>query len=74
MRRVVFTLAFLGLIVVAAVAVVVVAKMPDDEPGVIPDPPLPDGNSRGDDLLTWAAEHPDLTHAHDEYPTYLEDL
>lgn len=67
MRRVLFAFVFLGLIVTAVVAVVVVATMPDDEPGILPD--LPDGNTRGDDLLDWAATHPDRTHA----PEYLED-
>lgn len=70
MRRVAFTLAFLGTLVVISVAVVVVAAMhaPDTAPEPA-EPPLPDGNTRGDDLLTWAAEHPERTHA----PEYLED-
>lgn len=57
----------LAILSVAAVGVWVVATMPDDEPGVLPD--LPDGNTRGDDLLTWAADYPDRTLA----PDYLED-
>lgn len=63
-----FALAFLGSILAAVIAIVVVASMhaPDTSPDV---PPLPDGNTRGDDLLTWAAEHPERTHA----PEYLED-
>ncbi|WP_143116336.1 hypothetical protein [Lentzea xinjiangensis] len=67
-----FAVQFLGAIVVVAVAIVVVAVMhvPDTVPDEPADLPLPDGNTRGDDLLTWAAEHPDRTHA----PEYLEDL
>jgi hypothetical protein len=67
-RRVAFALQFLGAIVVLAVAIVVYVSMhaPDTTPD---EPELPDGNSRGDDLLTWAAQHPDRTHA----PEYLED-
>jgi hypothetical protein len=68
---VVFTLAFLGSILAAVIAIVVVASMhaPDTAPDQPAEPPLPDGNSRGDDLLMWAAEHPDRACA----PEYMED-
>ncbi len=72
MRLVVFALWFLGTITVTAIAVVIVALMyvPDTTPDELADLPLPDGNQRGDELLTWAAEHPDRAKA----PEYLEDL
>lgn len=72
MRRVAFALQFLGAIVALSVAVVVIAVMhvPDTLPDEPADLPLPDGNTRGDDLLRWAAEYPDRTIA----PEYLEDL
>lgn len=77
MRRVLFALWFCGAVVVTAVvvtavAVVVVAAMhvPDTAPDLPAEPPLPDGNSRGDALLDWAVENPDRARA----PEYLEDL
>lgn len=67
-----FTFVFLGVCLVASVAVVVVASMlaPDTSPDQPAEPPLPDGNERGDALLYWCAEHPDSARA----PEYLEDL
>lgn len=70
MRRVLFAVQFLGAIVAFAVAIVVVAAMHSADTSPDAEPVLPDGNEHGDDLLTWAAEHPERTHA----PEYLEDL
>ena len=72
MRRVQFALLFLGSILATGIAIVVYASMhaPDTTPDQPAEPPLPDGNQRGDELLTWAAEHPDRAKA----PEYLEDL
>lgn len=72
MRRVVFTLAFLGTLVVASVAIVVVAAMysPDTAPDQPAEPPLPDGNERGDDFLYWCRDNPDRAKA----PNTVEDL
>lgn len=71
MRRVLFSLVFLGGIVAGAAAIVAAALLRHNRKSATPpaEPPLPDGNSRGDDLRTWAAEFPDRTVA----PEYLED-
>lgn len=72
MRRVLFTLVFLGGLVAGAATLAAAALLRHAHKNATPpaEPPLPDGNSRGDELLEWAAEFPDRTVA----PEYLEDL
>lgn len=69
-----FAVQFLGGILVTAIAIVVYVSMQarDTSPEQPAEPPLPDGNQRGDELLTWAAQFPDRTLAPD-YP-HEEDL